>query len=93
LINLVWKSQKAQITISKHFDILRVGRYDCAIFCSFVDVPRFLEQVPDIPHRLILLVEDEYHTIRNKLTAESLQRENLMRIVMHIMERPRLRNL
>lgn len=85
LFNLIRKSESYSITISKYFDALRFGEYDSIIFYSFTDVPKFMESSPDISHRLLLLVDDDYHIVRNSITSDHLTTVNLMKIVMKIM--------
>lgn len=89
VLDTIYKSQNYNITISKYFDGLRFGNFDCVIFYSFTDVPKFLEYSPDINHRLLLLADDDYHIVRNNITSDHLTRINLMKIVMKIMEKPK----
>lgn len=81
----VYRGANFNITICKYFDALRFGSFDCVIFYNFIDVPRFVEYCPDIKHRLILLAEDDFFTVRNDITSDFLNQTNLSKIVMKIM--------
>lgn len=89
MLSTINKAQNYNITITKYFDALRFGNYDCIIFHSFLDIPKFLNYCPDARERLLLLVDDDFHTVRNNITADHLTMPNLMKIVMRIMERPK----
>ena len=46
-----------------------------------------MEYVPDLSHRLLMLVDDDYYVVRNNITSDHLTTTNLMKIVMKIMEK------
>ena len=87
ILNLIEKTEGYQITMTRYFDGLRFGNYDCVVFFSFTDVPKFMEYMPDVSHRLLLLADDDYYMVRNNITSDHLTNSNLMKVVMRIMEK------
>ena len=65
VMQAVSKSKNYNITISRYFDAIRFANFDCIVFYSFFDVPKFIEYCPDAPHRLALLSDDDFYRIRN----------------------------
>lgn len=87
MIDVVYKSKNYEITVSKYFDALRFGNFDCIVFYSFVDVPHFVECCPTTNHRLTFFSEDDYFRLRNEVTSEYITHDSLIRTVMKIMEK------
>lgn len=88
-MSLVDKTEGYNITMTRYFDGLRFGDYDCVVFFAFTDVPKFLEYMPDTAHRLLMLVDDDYYIVRNNITSDHLTEANLTKVVMRAMEKPK----
>lgn len=89
VLETMYKSKNYNVTIGKYFDALRFANYDSVVFYDFVDVPKFVSSCPDVKHRVILLADDDYFTFRNEITKNIHTLENLARITLKIMEKPR----
>ena len=61
------------------------------VFFNFIDVPSFVEACPDAPHRVALLVDEDYFKIRNEITCDFIGSEQLAKVVMKVMEKPKKR--
>lgn len=42
VLEAVYKSKNYSITISRYFDAIRFADFDCIVFFSFKDVPKFI---------------------------------------------------
>ena len=67
---------------------MKFASFDLVVYYSFTDVVRFVEGVFTAKEKLLLLADDDFHNLRNNITADFLQLDILQRIVMKIVERP-----
>ena len=68
-----------------YFDGLRYADFDAVIFYSFLEVGKFVDYFPETKNKLMLLVDDDYYTLRNNMTSDFIPIDNLQRMAMRIM--------